>query len=71
VPGAADFLRKFLARMHKAPALGGVKDVDPEVDATLRQMYKEWYAQKESDFWAQYAQLVGSTSLPLDAQVMG
>jgi hypothetical protein len=60
----------FLAQLRKAPALGDDGDtVDPVVEANLRAMYKAWYGQKESDFWAGYAQLVGSTSLPLDGQV--
>jgi hypothetical protein len=60
----------LLAGVRKAPSLGDDEEpVDPVVEANLRAMYKAWYGQKESDFWAGYAQLVGSTSLPLDGQV--
>jgi hypothetical protein len=61
----------FLAQLCKAPALGDDGKVDPEVDANLRQFHKDWYAQPELAFWGGCTPLVGSTSLPLDAQVWG
>jgi stress response protein YsnF len=49
--------------------LGDGQDIDPEVDANVKEVYKDWYTQPESAFWTKYAQIISSTSMPLDGQV--
>jgi hypothetical protein len=60
---------KVLAESRKEPVLGDGQDTDPEVDANVKQLYKDWYTQPESAFWKGYAQIISSTSMPLDGQV--